>query len=734
MNYKQNKLSMLIVLIIALTVTVYAFSVFNASVAQQLDSSVVTYVNTIAMQQELAINNEVNSKIMNLYSVADTLAVIGEDDDYTLTYLAAMQERYGYETLSIANFHGDGVFADGQRAYFGYEEYFEEVIGGTPIVTEPYLSPSLDIRVITAAVPIDLNGEVVGIAMASYAVDYFEQEILNFATGKGNTLIVNIAGEVIMATGEELQHIEKLESATFNGSASFEKLMDDFATGTRGTATYTLDGQTIIAEYRPVALNNWMLFYFVPQSYVQSTSTIISKSVVIFTAIMFALFAGILMYSILTRNRYLKLVEKSAYYDELTGLPNLVKLKKDMRQVLEENTTNQYAVVKMDIANFKAINELYSFDMGNKVLKCISETAGFVKEPTLIVARIGPDEFILFASRRFLDNFGNTKKFFEDVFRKILSGITDHSIIFRFGRYFIEPGDTDVDDIVNKVSMAHSFTKTTDGESLCDYDDTFKKQSLLIAEITNKMHGALKHGEFKVFLQPKFSILNEEMIGAEALVRWDDGTGAKIFPNVFIPMFEANGFVTELDKYMLENVCKTIRSWLDKGYKCVAISVNFSRIHLQNPNFVSDLVQIVKRQNVPTSYIEIELTETTITENEGEIDKLLSDLHEAGFTVSIDDFGAGYSSLGMLKNFKVDTLKLDRSFFVNNKYDERGDLVIDGIIQIAHSLDMKIVAEGVEEPEQIEFLKKVNCEAAQGYYYAKPMPAQEFEELYFKGK
>ncbi len=247
------------------------------------------------------------------------------------------------------------------------------------------------------------------------------------------------------------------------------------------------------------------------------------------------------------------------------------------------------------------------------------------------------------------------------------------------------------------------------------------------------MHKALDHEEFKVFLQPKCNVNTGKIKGAEALVRWIESNGNMVFPNEFIPLFEQNGFIVELDKYMLKGVCSILRSYIDRGIECLPISVNFSRLHIQNPNFVKEIADIVISHGVETKYIDIELTESTVMENGNQLRTLLKDLHKAGFLVSIDDFGSGYSSLGMLKNFKVDTLKLDRSFFVDFEEEDeygRGNLVVESVVKLAGKLNMYTVAEGIEDQEQLEFLQRINCDAAQGYYFSKPVPLVQFDKMY----
>ncbi len=426
----------------------------------------------------------------------------------------------------------------------------------------------------------------------------------------------------------------------------------------------------------------------------------------------------------------LRYMEKLVYYDTLTGLPNLLKIKKDIKHILTHNKEKEYSVLKFDIVNFKVINEIFGFEIANKVLqvpKIVKENAN---EKSLIVARIYADEYLCFANKSFFANIEERVGFYEASYKEIVPEIKNHKLAFKYGRYNIARGETNVDKVVNKVNLAHSMAKTSKEQLIYDYDDKIKTMLLRDAQITNKMYTALKNNEFKVYLQPKFSLKNEKLIGAEALVRWIENDGNMIFPSEFIPLFEKNGFIVDLDKYILEVTCKTIQSWLNKEYKAIPISTNCSRLNLTKINFVEDIASVADKFNVPHELIDIELTESTTFENEEILVELFEELHRLGFKISIDDFGAGYSSLGILKNLKTDTLKIDKSFFNNDKGGNRGNLLVDGVVKIAHKLNMHVVAEGVETLEQINALKLMGCDAVQGYYYAKPMPITEFEQKY----
>lgn len=256
---------------------------------------------------------------------------------------------------------------------------------------------------------------------------------------------------------------------------------------------------------------------------------------------------------------------------------------------------------------------------------------------------------------------------------------------------------------------------------------------MLEDELEKDFEEGLKNNEFKIFLQPKFDIKTEKIVGAEALIRRKKD-GKLIMPNSFIPEYERIGIITRLDMFVFESVCKKIREWKEKGYKLIPIAINESRRHLYNKNHVNELEEIVKYYNVNPNLIELELTETVVVENIESAKEAERKVHALGFVVSMDDFGVGYSSFYMLKNINIDILKIDKSFSDEVMEDKRGRIILESIIDMAKKLQIKTVAEGIETKEQLEYLKQIGCDMVQGYYFARPLPIDEFEKNCQKGR
>ena len=419
--------------------------------------------------------------------------------------------------------------------------------------------------------------------------------------------------------------------------------------------------------------------------------------------------------------------------DDVTGGKNKKEFERVCSRLLKGE--GEFVVVYANIDRFKLINDAYGDDEGDVVLKKIHQ---IIDEEML-----SWDE----ASGRIMaDNFGMLMRFLsmnklEHRLARIneqLSSLKDkdgveYGIKLYFGIYQVVDKNESVSAMLEKANLAlkrvtHSMQHLV---HMGVYDEKDKKQLGREKELEMKMERALRNGEFIPYLQPKYELENETIGGAEALVRWMDPVEGMIVPNEFIPLFEKNGFIVELDLYMFEQVCRLVEKWNKNGYRIIPISVNMSRGHFSVPGFFERYMQILSRYDVPDRSIEIELTESLFYNEMSMLKELIDKIHEAGMLCSIDDFGSGYSSLNMLKEVEVDALKLDRVFFKETEDNKRSKSVINSVIHLAQDLELRTISEGVEVRSQVDYLKEAECDYIQGYIFARPMPVSDFEKIAF---
>ena len=455
-----------------------------------------------------------------------------------------------------------------------------------------------------------------------------------------------------------------------------------------------------------------------------------SIQIISFVCILFLIAIKYIIYNKKKKEDYLR---KIAYTDPLTGADSIDKFKINSNKLFDKNNPEEYALFYIDVDKFKYINDMFGYDMGNDTLIHISNTIASELKEDEIFARVSADHFVLLIKYKTDDDI---KTRLNNIYNKvqILSNpkINYYKLILDCGIYKISKSDNDINTIMDRANTARKTIKGGHKNSFAFYDKEMHKKILKEKEIENSMVDALNNGEFIVYFQPKYSLSDYQIIGAEALVRWDNPQKGLIPPIEFIPVFERNGFIVNIDFYVFEEVCKKIREWMDEGQKVVPISVNLSRMHIVNSNFIEKFKLIVDKYKIPTRLIELELTETAVLDNiEGLLDTM-NNLKEKGFVISMDDFGTGYSSLNLLKELPVDILKLDRAFFTEKDESNNEKIVISNVIKMAKELKMKVISEGVETISQVEFLKQIGCDMVQGYLFSKPMPVKEFEKIAFK--
>ena len=425
--------------------------------------------------------------------------------------------------------------------------------------------------------------------------------------------------------------------------------------------------------------------------------------------------------------QYQELLRYRAEIDSVSGIYNRETFFERTKKLLEAEKDRAHFLICFDIDRFKLVNKLFGNVEGDKVLHYLG---GLLQELTLpgeTFGRLGSDVFAACLSR----NREETIALIEEIEYRMRR----YPLAFRFflptGILPVNCGCQDsANELCDRAIMAKHKIK---GDYLHPYlfyetlmSETLEREHLLIAS----METALSKGQFKAYFQPKYDMRDNRIIGAEALARWEHPVLGMIAPGEFIPLFERNGFIIKLDEYIWDLVSRTIRGWIDAGITPVPVSVNVSRMHLYNKNFYSSVLTLCQKYEIPPRLLELEITESAYTEAPQELFPVIESLQQAGFVFSMDDFGSGYSSLNILKDIPVDIVKFDLLFLKGaRKGETTGRNIVKNMIRLMKDLQVSILAEGVETESQVMFLKEVDCHYAQGYFYARPMPQENFEIL-----
>ena len=412
-------------------------------------------------------------------------------------------------------------------------------------------------------------------------------------------------------------------------------------------------------------------------------------------------------------------------YDWLTGLYSKEFFYRKVRERLDQDYEREYTIVCTNIENFKLYNDAFGREAGDRLLKESAANMKSLLGSHSICGRYGADRFMFLEEREkeksdreqfFLGKYMNRPKNMENV-------------AVNWGIYEIYDRSIPVEQMCDRALLAADSIKGQYNQPFAIYDDNLRNKLMREKAIVDAMEIALAEEQFIVYLQPKYRLDDERMVGAEALVRWIHPEWGFMSPGEFIPLFEKNGFIPCLDQYIWEKVCMLLRDWKEQGHPLLPISVNVSRADVYQSHIVDTFSDLIRKYDIDPAYLHLEITESAYTENTSQIISTVEELHKRGFIIEMDDFGSGYSSLNMLSQMTLDILKLDMKFIQNELAKPVEQSLLNDIISMAHRLHLSVVAEGVETKEQEERLQKVGCDYAQGYYFAKPMPVKEFEEL-----
>ncbi|MBQ0027533.1 MAG: EAL domain-containing protein [Lachnospiraceae bacterium] len=409
-----------------------------------------------------------------------------------------------------------------------------------------------------------------------------------------------------------------------------------------------------------------------------------------------------------------------------------------------------FAIVDLSLEKYQNYCTLYGVDEGEKLLKGIESILKSNLHSGETVSRVSGGNYLLLlrTDKISIDEkglAGRAKAIVDSLPEKLAAIDKDNSSLSGLGNIHLKAGMYYIPPVINEDAKKRRDKKTLSIKNLCIkagmakgaitedsgfmvYNHDMWEKEIWESKVEDMMEEALINEEFQVYIQPKYHPATEELLGGEALVRWISPTEGFISPGQFIPIFERTGFVTKLDDYMIAHTAKLQSEWLAAGKEIVPISVNVSRAHFAKPDLAEHIRDLVAQYPLPNKYIEIELTESAFFDDKNALLTTVHKLQEYGFEVSMDDFGSGYSSLNSLKDLPLNVLKLDAEFFRGEDFGGRGEIVVSEAISLAKKLDMRIVAEGVEKKEQVDFLAGQNCDMIQGYYFAKPMPANEYEE------
>lgn len=419
-----------------------------------------------------------------------------------------------------------------------------------------------------------------------------------------------------------------------------------------------------------------------------------------------------------------------AEYDPMTNIYNKSKFFQNVEFLRLSNPWSQYAFVRVDIEKFQLVNAFFGVAEGDRLLRYVADEMRAFSDGRVDITygRIEADIFAIFLPYQTRDDI---LAFVNHIRERLEQYDLEFDIVPSFGIYEVDDTDIPPNRMCDRANLATKQCKGNYIENYAFYTAEMSEEIVREQRIVNRMKRALEEEEFVLYLQPKYELSSNTISGAEVLVRWASPGQGMVSPGVFIPVFERNGFISKLDYYVWDKTCQLIAKWLKEGRKPYPVSVNISRVSLYNPRMVDVICSLVKKYDIPPYLLQLELTESAYTSNPKAIKEMMERLQKEGFAILMDDFGSGYSSLNVLKDIAVDVLKIDMKFLSDTDKQGRSENILASVVRMAKWLNMPVVAEGVERREQADFLRSIGCEYVQGYYFARPMPVEEYEKLAF---
>ena len=701
-----------------------------------LNSDVKINLTEIVTQNKDAITSRLMMSVSSLditaNKIADTLkAAESSDKTKTQNLLEQYAKENNTDEIFTANKEGMVLFNGGRKLDISGRHYFRLAIDGIPNISDKLISRINGDEVFVISVPLYYNGEIIGtIQKVLTFEEMYKICSLSLFSSQGYMYVINREGYVILHSAhpkceQKSDNYFRDLYASGNPNAS-EQMKRDIRNNRNGFMETTIAGRETFSAYTPIEkIHDWYLITSVPNSAVSPNGNTVIKLFYFVLFVIVLIFTSSLTYFLWYKNKQRAQLEKIAFVDTVTQGNTYNKFIVDAQNILAQHPEKKFHIMKFDIDNFKYINNFYGFEFGDRILSKINENIGRQLNANELIARIYSDHFVVL-----LDNAA------EERLNVLLSSIENEEITLYFsaGVYSITDQDESINLMVDKAGTAAHSIKGALNKKLVYYTDKFEQLTIHNEQLKRAVKQALQDDEFIPYYQPKVDINSGVLVGGEALVRWKTRQGKFVYPNEFIPMCEQTGLIVELDMVMYEKVLKFLKSFLDQGVACVPISVNFSRLHLMDSDFLSKIVKKQLEYGVPAHLIEIELTESAIFDNIDTIYAFTRKMHANGFAIAMDDFGSGYSSLNMLKDIPIDVLKIDKGFLSEALDNNRRNIIFSSIADMAKKLNIKVVVEGVEHLENVHLMQECGCSIAQGYYFAKPMDEESFRKVFKEGR
>lgn len=731
-NLAIKKLLIVFSVLVCIVVVVLHGGLVNS---EEIEKQMVQNLEDVARQNAAILETKIQAQYKLLLSLSQELEGITEENiEDKLEEFQIYMEEFHLKRFAICLPGGMAYSTDGEPADLSYREFYQRGMEGkctiTGVLSDALLAEHDLINIMTIPV-FDTKGEVSGVFGLTYDTKIFNESLqIESFEGKGYSCIINEQGEIMSAIGSdglELSHniIEDGLKQDVRNEQVVEKLQDMIRQKEEGSGTMYLS-KPCHYYLVPVDLMDgsvtWYILTIVPSEVLDERTDPIQHNQFISAFMVMVLVAvGAWMIIIYMREQH-RQVMSFAYEDPLTGGANYTKFRLEM----ERKSNADGSLIVMDIANFNNIAVVAGEASSDIMVKETWTIISDMLRREELAAHIRDDMFLLFLTEREKEKILPRMQQVSEKICKKAREFEVYGIQARYGIYRLTNEET-LEHAYSKVMLAREYAVVKLGANYAFYSEVNRVKMQYERQLEDDFPQAIEREEFEVWYQPKYSAAEGKIVGSEALVRWRKEDGSMVSPGEFIPLFEHNGMIVKLDEYMFRAVCRQQKKWLEEGKVVYPVSINISRASLYFLDVHKRYQNIMQEYQIEPEYIQLEVTETVMEEKKN-IYELLNKFRGMGIKILMDDFGTGYSSLATLSMQCFDTLKLDKTL-IDHIGTKEGETMLYHIIRMGQQIGLHITAEGVESETQVKFLQTMNCNDIQGFYFSRPVPQKEYEQM-----
>lgn len=730
----------IIVLLMALAIAFLAIVRFRLLIIDEIQTQISANLKDVANQNIITMENALNDKkdlLVDLANQIETknLDMSSEEDIHEIIdFLKPFMEIYRFKRMGVITIDGAAHCTDGCVYELENNDAYLYGMQGMPNITsriEDSIGEPELINVFSVPVYGENKTSVVGVLFATCRTEILK-EVLNVDSfgGKGYSYVIEIDGTVVTDSKQSPMYgttnvFESMLEFSEDNADVVAEIQENMKKRETGNAAFTTTSERYL-YYAPLNVasihQTWYLFTIVPAEVLDDKSTMVLHLNNMLIITISIVVTCVVLYFIWNYQKNSEELRTLAYVDALTEGDNYLCFVEKLKAQKGEHGF----IVSADLNEFKLVNNTCGIPKGNETLQCVWNIIATQLKNGELAAHINADHYIMFLKGVSRDEIVQRIADISDDVVGLAQKINIVSIFPYFG-IFETDNTEDPEESYSKANQAKHLVRGNRNKNWAFYEEVDYDKMVEDKSLEDSFRDAIENHEFEMWYQPKYSVEGEQIVGAEALVRWRRSDGSLVPPYRFIPLFEKNGMITALDEYVFRTVCLQLKKWEQEGRKLFPISVNISRVSLYFDNIVERYKEILDECGADAKLIPLEITESATIDN-AQIRELVDKFHAAGFLVYLDDFGNGYSSLAILNLMHFDTLKVDKSL-VDFVGDENGEKLLWHTIKLAKSLGLHTTAEGVENKEQVKFLQELQCDDIQGYYYSKPLALDDFEKL-----